>query len=152
MFTIRRYEPSDHQEACALHEVALRAVNAFVEEASDDDLQHIEDVYLARGGEFLVGVLDGRIVAMGTLRRSSGDRAEIRRMRVHPDYQRRGFGQAILSALERRARELGYTTLHLDTTTVQKAAEHLYTKNGYIEVGRGHAHGFDLVFYEKRLA
>jgi N-acetylglutamate synthase-like GNAT family acetyltransferase len=57
-------------------------------------------VYLKNQGEFLVGVCEGRIVAMGALRRTTNERAEIKRMRVHPDFQRCGFGQMILEALE----------------------------------------------------
>jgi hypothetical protein len=50
----------------------------------DDDLHEIEAAYLRSGGEFLVGVLDGKVVAMGTLRRISPGKAEIKRMRVGP--------------------------------------------------------------------
>ncbi len=55
---------------------------------------------------------------MGALRRTTNEWAEIKRMRVHPDFQRRGFGQMILEALEARAVALGYAALHLDTTTL----------------------------------
>jgi|ERR1043166_7500341 ribosomal protein S18 acetylase RimI-like enzyme len=153
MLAIRRYEPSDHDAVWELHEIALRAANADAGDGPwDDDLDRIEEVYLnSGGGEFLVGVVEGRVVAMGAVRRSSEFYGKIRRMRVHPDYQRRGFGQAILTALEQHANEVGYRVLHLDTTTLQEAARHLYTKNGYVEVGRRHAYGFELIFYEKKL-
>lgn len=72
-------------------------------------------------------------------------------MRVHPDYQRRGFGQTILTALENRARDLGYTELHLDTTVQQIAAQQLYLKNRYVLVREGKLAGFDCLFYEKKL-
>jgi GNAT superfamily N-acetyltransferase len=152
MLTIRRYQPADQEAVWALHKAALRAAQADLGNgARDDDLRQIEDVYLNAHGEFLVGSLEDRLVAMGALRQSSEHRAEIKRMRVYPDCQRKGFGQAILTALEQRAKELGYSTLHLDTTTVQEAAQRFYTKNGYIEVRRGQAHGFHLIFYEKRV-
>lgn len=72
-------------------------------------------------------------------------------MRVHPDFQRRGFGQAILQALEARADEMGYTKLQLETTVQQIAAQKLYIKNGYVEVGRTKIHNFDVILYEKML-
>lgn len=114
-------------------------------------MHHIEAAYLEDGGEFLVGTLDGRIVAMGALRKTSADRAEVKRMRVHPDFQRRGFGQTILDALETKAREMGYKTLHLDTSTLQTAAQQFYAKNGYAETGREKHGRFTLIFYKKRL-
>jgi GNAT superfamily N-acetyltransferase len=147
---IRRYRPEDREMVLRLHEIGLRETGTFVEGWDlDEDLLDIEDTYLNDSGEFLVGVLGGRIVAIGALRRIAPGRAEIKRMRVDPAFQRRGFGQAILDALEERAPELGYATLHLDTTARQHAARHLYAKNGYREVRRGRIGPFECVFYEK---
>ena len=52
-------------------------------------------------------------------------------------------------ALERRAAELGYETLHLDTAVQQKTARQLSESNGYREVRRGRNGVIDCVFYEK---
>ena len=109
---IRRYRPNDHEAVWRLHNVALNAAGAHAGSGPwDDDLHRIGAVYLENGGEFLVGVHRGRIVAMGALERVSSGHARIRRMRIDPAFQRRGFGQAILAALERRAIELGYGAL-----------------------------------------
>ena len=150
---IRRYRAPDRDAVWELHNVALDAVGAHGGHGPfDDDLHHIEDVYLSGGGEFLVGELDGRIVAMGALRPHDDDLPEITRMRVHPDCWRRGFAQSILNRLEDRACELGYRKLCLDTTAGQVAAQRMYEKNGYVEVGRGRAYGFEVIRYEKQLA
>lgn len=87
----------------------------------DDDLQHIDEVYLS-DGDFLVGEADGGIVAMGAIRKKTDDCAELKRMRVHPEHQRLGYGQQMLDALEQRARTFGYRRLCLDTTVQQVAA------------------------------
>ena len=151
--TIRRYEPADHDEVWALHNLALEAVNAHGGNGPwDDDLHRVEEVYLRSGGEFLVGLLGGRLVAMGALKPSAGGRAEIRRMRVHPDFQRRGFGRAILRRLEARAAELGYAELHLETTAGQTAARGLYEAMGYRETGQRTMGRFEVIAYRKRLS
>ncbi len=150
--TIRQYMPSDHAAVAELHVCALRQVGIHAQRGRwDADLDNIEAVYL-NAGEFLVGELDGRVVAMGALRRTSEERAEVKRMRVSPDCQGRGYGQAILSALEERGRELGYSCLHLDSAVRMAAARHLYEKNGYREVGRTVLGGIDAVLYEKVMA
>jgi GNAT superfamily N-acetyltransferase len=152
MLEIRRYEPQDYGEVWDLHNLALWQVGAHAGNGPyDDDLHSIEHVYLNNGGEFLVGLLDGQIVAMGALRRVNMEKAEVKRMRVHPDQQRNGFGQQILTALEARARELGYTTLALDTAVIQTAAQQLYLKNGFHETGRTVLAGFDAILFEKQL-
>ena len=89
---------------------------------------------------------------MGALRRTSPERAEIKRMRVHPDYQGRGIGQIILSELEAQALAIGYKTLHLDTSVVQLAAQRLYEKNGFREVGRDTHNNLEVILYEKPLS
>jgi ribosomal protein S18 acetylase RimI-like enzyme len=153
MLQIRRYRPQDHDAVWNLHNVALWQVGAHAGNGPwDDDLHNIEGVYLNNGGEFLVGLLDAQIVAMGALKRISDEKAEVKRMRVHPDYQRRGFGQIILDALEARAIELGYRTLALDTAVVQTAAQQLYLKNGFHETGRTVLAGFDAILFEKQIS
>jgi ribosomal protein S18 acetylase RimI-like enzyme len=152
MLGIRRYHPSDHDDVWALHNEALGPTGAHLGNGPwDEDLHHVEETYLSDGGEFLVGILDGRVVAMGALKKTSDQRAEVKRMRVHPSVQRRGYGQRILSALEDRARALGYRTLHLDTTTRQQAARRFYETNGYVKVGRKEVGGLVCVVYEKRI-
>jgi GNAT superfamily N-acetyltransferase len=150
--TIRRYLPSDKAAVQELHVLALERVGAHAGPGSwNDDLEDIEGVYLNSGGEFLVGEVGGRVVAMGALRRTSEARAEVKRMRVHPDLQGRGYGQVMLSTIEARARELGYSQLHLDTTEQMLAAQGLYEKNGYREVGRESRGRMRLIRYEKDL-
>ena len=149
---IRRYRASDREAVWDLHNVALNAVGAHGGHgAFDDDLHHIESVYLSGGGEFLVGERAGRVVAMGALKPNADDLPEITRMRVHPDCWRRGFGRALLTRLEDRARELDYNRLYLVTTTRQTAAQKMYENHGYTEVGRGRAHRFEFIRYEKQL-
>jgi GNAT superfamily N-acetyltransferase len=149
---IRRYRPADHDAVWDLHNLALNQVNAHGGNGAwDDDLHHVRQVYLDAGGEFLVGTLDERIVAMGGLKRTGPARAKVVRMRVHPDLQRRGLGRQILAALEARATALGYTRLWLDTTTRQPAAQAFYQKNGYRQTGADTYGPFELLIYEKAL-
>lgn len=103
---IRRYRSSDRSAVWELHNVALRQISAHPGNGQwDRDLQCVEAEYLATGGEFYVGVIDERIVAMGALKRLTAGCAEIKRMRVDPRMQRRGLGAQMLRALERSAQE-----------------------------------------------
>jgi ribosomal protein S18 acetylase RimI-like enzyme len=137
VFTLRRYEDADFPTVWHLHVEGLEQVDARAGIPRDEDLRAISATYLDDGGEFLVGTVDGTVVAMGALARVSDTVGEIRRVRVDVRYQRRGFGRTLLHALERRAVELGYTTVRLDTTTTMTAAHRLYASAGYREVGRG---------------
>jgi ribosomal protein S18 acetylase RimI-like enzyme len=148
---LRRFQKSDLEAARYLHESVMRAADAFHSGPWDSDLDDIEGVYLSAGGEFLVGEVDGQIVGMGALRRVDRVTAEIKRMRVLPAHQGKGYGKAILTALERRAKELGYSMLVLDTGPQLTAARGLYESFGYRRTGTRGERGFTELLYEKRL-
>ena len=151
MFEIRDYQSTDHDVVWNLHLEALIPTGSRADVKEwDDDLHHIEEVYFSGGGEFIVGYIEDRLVAMGALKMTSKSKAEIKRMRVKPNCQRMGYGEKILLELEKRAREKGYSILHLDTTMQQGAAQKFYLKNGFKEVGRGKFDRFDLIYYEKK--
>lgn len=152
MMAIRPYEPSDADAVWELHNLALQGTGAHLGNGPwDDDLRNILAVYQQAGGAFFVGVVGGRIAAMGAVKRVDADRAEIKRMRVHPDFQRRGLGRAMLQALENEAARLGYRIFQLDTTVLQTAARALYETDGYRVIRRGKLAGLDTLWYEKRL-
>lgn len=167
--SVRRYRPADRARVRDLHEAAMRDVGAYVEDGPDDDLESIPETFLERGGEFLLGEVDGRIVAMGAFRPLEEDhylahfldeRPEsavvVTRMRVDPAHQRRGYGQRLYDDLEARARARGYAEIVLDTTATQTAARGLYEANGFEEVRReridSFAEPFDLLVYRKSLS
>lgn len=149
---IRRYRPEDHDAVSKIHRLALAPTGADIGPGPwDADLVDVERVYIEPGGEFLVGELYGDIVAMGALKLTGAGHAEIRRMRVLPAFQRRGFGRAMLTALENHAIAAGCTKLHADTTALQPAALHLYRTSDYVETRREPCGDTETVFFEKRL-
>jgi ribosomal protein S18 acetylase RimI-like enzyme len=152
MLLIRRYQASDQEAIWDLHVLGLHVVGVYITNSPwDQDLQAIERIYVQSGGEFLVGLYEERIVAMGALRRTSETHAEVKRMRVHPDFQRRGFGRSMLKALEARAMDLGYTTLHLETWAKRTSARKLYLDYGFQETGQKLTLGLDCILYEKAI-
>lgn len=151
---IRRYRWSDLDAVWALHQIGLAQVGLVPGDGVyyDDDFPRITEIYLADRGEFLVGEVAGSgIVAMGGLRRIDDHTAEMCRLRVHPDHQRRGYGTQMTIALEARARQLGYSTLRGDTTLRQVAALELYRKSGWRELRRETRGQAVVVYIEKQL-
>jgi len=149
---IRTHKREDQAAIIDLHNIGLDQTGAHKGPGPwDDDLQNIENVYDKNNGAFLVGELNGKIIAMGALRRISDAAAEIKRMRVLPAFQRQGFGQAMLTALEDEARGKKYVTLHLDTSVSQVAAQTLYLQNGYVETKRIMDGSREVIFYEKHI-
>ena len=165
--SIRRFRPPDVPHLRELNETALRQVNAYAEGVTDGDLGQIAETYLDSGGEFLVGEIDGKIVAMGALKPvepddekcfaanrlepGEGPAAEVTRMRVDTEHQQQGYGTRMLEALESRAHELGFEVLVLDTTRRQVGARRLYENFGYEQVDAVEWREYEVCCYRKRL-
>lgn len=88
---------------------------------------------------------------MGAIRKVSSTTAEIKRMRILPEFQGQGLGTQMLLFLENQAKQLGYQELLLDTTVHQKPAVRLYQKNGYVEYRRAMEHGMETMFMRKNI-
>lgn len=148
---IRRFKKDDEDAVFNLHIRAITSTGAHLSGKWEEDFKDVESIYIKPGGDFLVGTIDSEIVAIGALKKMSDKLAEIKRMRVDPVFQRRGFAQAILERLENRARELGFNILELDTAVAQEAAQKLYERNGYKEYKRGVLGGIPCIYYRKLL-
>lgn len=83
---------------------------------------------------FVVAYADGRPVGCGGLRQLDDVTGEIKRMYVLPDRRGTGVATAVLHALERQARSLGWTELRLETGNAQPDAIAFYTRHGYRRV------------------
>ena len=150
---VRRYLVSDHTAVLHLHVLALEALGAYLGKGfHDEDLADIEATYLAAGGEFLVVIYHDQLIAMCGLRPLPDDSGEIKRMRVHPEFQGQGIGHLLLTQLEDRACALGYTRLCLDTSSRQPIAQHVYQRHGYCETHRAPIRDFEIIFMAKELA
>jgi ribosomal protein S18 acetylase RimI-like enzyme len=94
---------------------------------------------LGPGVVLLTAETDGRIVGtaqlLGAMRPNGRHRAEVAKVLVHPSYQRRGIGRALMEAIETEARSEGRTLLVLDTRAGDPSNQ-LYRSLGYVEVGQ----------------
>lgn len=80
----------------------------------------------------LLARLDGVPVGCGCFKGfGEPGTVELKRMFVAPGFRQRGVAGVLLGGLEAWARELGYTTMVLETGTRQEAAIQLYRARGY---------------------
>jgi GNAT superfamily N-acetyltransferase len=86
------------------------------------------------GGRFVVTYEEDTPVAAGGIRTWEPGVCEIKRMFVSPDVRRKGYGRAVLEALERTAREAGFRRIVLDTMGSHTEAMTLYDGSGYARV------------------
>jgi len=85
-------------------------------------------------GGLLIGLLDGFPVTGGAFRRFDRETAELKRIWTDSAHRRRGYGKALLAALEAETAARGYRRLYLVTGNRQPEAEALYDATGYTRV------------------
>lgn len=71
---------------------------------------------------------------------------------VHPNYQGRGVGRALLQLADAEALRQGYGELRLYTHVTMTENIDLYTRIGWIETHRGEQAGYARVFMRKQLS
>jgi RimJ/RimL family protein N-acetyltransferase len=79
---------------------------------------------------FLVGVLDGRVVAT-TMAGFDGHRGWLHLVAVHPDHRRAGIAKALMLEAERRLRETGCTKVNLQVRASNHGVVAFYKSLGY---------------------
>ncbi len=147
-----RYRAEFQQPMLALHRSAIEGfVLGMSQEEDEADLMAVEDVYLRRQGEFLLGFVGERLVAMGGFKRLSDDLADLRRMRIARELQGQGYGTELLRELERRAFQSGVRTLCLDTARRRPLTLNFYGKHGYQQTGQSFYGAVETVQFGKEL-
>jgi DNA-binding MarR family transcriptional regulator len=102
-------------------------------------------------GAFLVITIDGEPVACGAMKMIAPGVGYLKRMWVAHAVRGLGFGRRMLGALESQARELGFTTLCLETNRALVEAIRLYQRSGYMEVKPFNTEPYADHWFEKHL-
>jgi GNAT superfamily N-acetyltransferase len=105
----------------------------FLDRSLNSDLNDIQENYINKGYVFLLGIYDSKPVCTGALIKEDKEIGRIVRMSVLKDYRRKGLAQVIISELENKAVELGFTRIVLETNKEWYDAINFYSSNGFNE-------------------
>lgn len=123
-------------------EAFIRLNEQWIEEhfgLEEADRKLAADPYriVREGGHILSLVEGGRVVGVCALIRESPDRYQLARMAVDPGERGKGYGEALLTAALRRAREGGARSVYLLSNSKLAPAIALYRKYGFEAVSEG---------------
>lgn len=116
----------------ALFEEYARSINVdlcFQDFAAE--LDRLSVMYAPPAGALLLARAGADTVGCVGLRKLRDDICEMKRLYIRPDFRGRHFGRRMAEDIARRARELGYRTLVLDTLGTMEAAQGLYLSMGF---------------------
>jgi len=102
-------------------------------------------------GAFLLASVDGEAVGCGAVKTITPGVGSLKRMWVSSSARGVGFGRRMLLALESQARDLGLTTLRLETNRSLVEAIRLYKSSGYVEVAPFNSEAYADHWFEKQL-
>jgi GNAT superfamily N-acetyltransferase len=102
-------------------------------------------------GAFLVVLSDGMPLGCVGLKGDGSEVGEIKRLWVSPAARGLGLAKGLMAAVEDAARDLGMTTLRLDTNSALPEAAQLYRGTGWREIPRFNDDPYPDLFFEKAL-
>ena len=97
----------------------------------DRVISELPGVYGPPRGEVILAFKNSELAACGALREWEPKVGEIKRVYVRADHRGPGFGPRLTEALLRRARELGYERVRVDTLPTMSAAIQFYQEMGF---------------------
>ena len=153
-----QYLPEHLEPMLALHRseklslVARLSLDVGISDDEEEaDLRTLEQTYIQSGGDFLIGLLYGVVIATGGFQRLSSNSAELRRMRIQTDLQGQGYGSQLLKELERMAFQHGIRKFSFETAKARPLTLEFYRKHGYQETGTGFYGNIETVHFTKVL-
>jgi GNAT superfamily N-acetyltransferase len=102
-----------------------KSVHEYVETVIDN----FTNIRLSEGITYVLEI-DGKVEGMGALIKLEEGVGEIKRMYIRPKYQGKGYGKEMFNRLITKAKELGYSTLRLETADFSTTAHQMLLSHG----------------------
>ena len=141
-FTIR---PASNSDTAAIREIVHTCLHEFglVPDHRDTDIDDIEKMFWKPGGMFdvLVNIVTDQnhevIGTVGLLVLTDRPHVcELRKMYLPPTWRGKGLGKILLDDALKRAAELGFKRMELETSTLMTKAIALYRRSGFVDIQR----------------
>jgi len=121
---------ADHQDSTASAASRVKLGLGQV----DKLIAELPGAYGPPRGDIILAFAQEEVVACGALRELEPRVGEIKRVYVRADHRGPGFGPRLTRALLRRAHELGYERVKVDTLPTMSAAIQFYQELGFVPV------------------
>jgi len=100
----------------------------------DDELANLPGSYAPPEGCLLIALWQGQAVGCVALQKIRDGICEMKRLYTRPPFRGLKVGRALAEAVIKKAREIGYTRMRLDTLPSMERARTLYAALGFREI------------------
>jgi len=97
----------------------------------DEELASLPAEYTPPEGCMLLAFWQGQVAGCIALRKIDDETCEMKRLFTRPEFRGLKIGRALADELIRRAREIGYRRMRLDTLPSMERARGMYTALGF---------------------
>lgn len=100
----------------------------------DEEVNHLERKYGPPHGRLYLALSDGQAAGCVGLRKIDARRCEMKRLYVRPAFRGRHIGDRMVRQIIADAKEIGYSSMLLDTLPFLKSAIRMYERYGFQEI------------------
>lgn len=100
----------------------------------DEEFSSLPGDYTAPEGCLLLAFFQSEIVGCVALRKLDRNTCEMKRLFVRAAFRDQGIGHALAEAVIQQARQIGYTSMRLDTAPSMHIAQNMYLSLGFREI------------------
>ena len=122
----------------------------------DEALDHLSDFYAPLNRAYYVLLSEGIVAGGIGLAEFNGfpGCCELQKLYLDDPFKGHGLGYEMIAFIEKKAIEMGYKQIYLETHTNLQTAIHIYEKSGYTQIKKPDCvvHGAMNRFYIKRLS
>ena len=136
MINLQIVEDADHlvQARTLFQEYADTRMNDPALVNFPEEIKNLPGEYGPPAGAIILARFNGNPVGCVAFHRIADDVCEMKRLYVSPRFRGRGIGRSLVEAILKRAGEMGYSRMRLDSIPGMKTAQALYKSMGFYDI------------------
>lgn len=115
----------------------------------DHEVENLEEKYGLPYGRLYVAYFENQIAGCIALRKLNDEQCEMKRLYVKPQFRNKGIAKILVDKVIVDAKEIGYSSMLLDTLPFLTTAIEMYKKIGFYEIGCYNDSPLDNTIYMK---
>ncbi len=100
----------------------------------DNEINNLEDKYGVPWGRLYIAFYENQVAGCIALRKLNETECEMKRLYVKPEFRNKGIAKTLVEKVISDSKEIGYSSMHLDTLPFLQTAIKMYRKMGFYEI------------------
>ena len=115
----------------------------------DNEIENPEDKYGMPWGRLYIAFYENQVAGCIALRKLNDTQCEMKRLYVKPEFMNKGIAKMLVEKVISDSKEIGYSSMLLDTLPFLQTAIKMYKKIGFYEIGCYNDSPLDNTIYMK---